>query len=210
MGRSSRPGNAAHRGTWVAVVPAVRTSATQTAPTSLVITSTTTTTSPVGGARTTTARRSRTTTSQTISPSPFAVAVAVEISYNALIEDNSFVDGGWGAGACGAAPGNPCYTSRNLDPPVYISESGGNSELVGHADGIYTITISGDDFETTGTELSCTRAQTASAAPPTTRRPDTARSFLARLPAGAEAAPPQPRRTTPMTPTPPGGAGKWT
>ncbi len=140
----------------------------------------------------------------------FAVAVAVEISYNALIEDNGFLDGGWGAGACGAAPGNPCYTRRNLDPPVYISESGGNSELVGHADGLYTITISGDDFETTGTELSCTRAQTASAAPPTTRRLDTARTFLARLPAGAEAAPPQPRRTTPMTPTPPGGAGKWT
>ena len=76
-----------------------------------------------------------------------AVAVAVEISYNALIQDNSFVDGGRGAGACGAAPGDPGYTTRNLDPAVYISESRGNSELVGHADGIYTITISGDDFE---------------------------------------------------------------
>ncbi len=75
------------------------------------------------------------------------VAVDIEISYNAFIEDNSFVDGGWGAGACGAAPGNPCYTTGNLAPAVYISESGGDGEVVGHADGIDTITISGDDFE---------------------------------------------------------------
>jgi hypothetical protein len=76
----------------------------------------------------------------------FGSAVDIEISYNALIEGNSFVDNGWGAGACGAASGNPCYTGGNLAPAIYISESGGNPAVVGHANGIGTITISGDDF----------------------------------------------------------------
>jgi hypothetical protein len=77
----------------------------------------------------------------------FDIAVDVEISYNALIEDDSFVGNGWGAGACGTAPGNPCYTAGNLDAAIYISESGGDAEVIGRAGGIDTITISGDDFD---------------------------------------------------------------
>ncbi len=76
----------------------------------------------------------------------FDDAVDIEISYNALVENNAFVDNGWGNGACGAASGNPCYTTGNLAPAIYISESGGNSQVVGNAGGIDTITISGDDF----------------------------------------------------------------
>ena len=33
-----------------------------------------------------------------------------------------------------------------MHPAIYISESGGNGDVVGHAEGIDTITISGDDF----------------------------------------------------------------
>jgi hypothetical protein len=76
----------------------------------------------------------------------FAEAVTIEISYNALIQNNSFVNNGWGAGACGAAVGNPCYTGGNLSPAIYISESGGNSQVVGHAGGIQTLTIAANSF----------------------------------------------------------------
>ena len=63
----------------------------------------------------------------------FQEAVDIEISYNALVEDNSFVDNAWGAGACGAAAGNPCYTGGNLAPAVYISESAGPPIIAAHA-----------------------------------------------------------------------------
>jgi Right handed beta helix region len=76
----------------------------------------------------------------------FDSSIVIEISYNALIEDNNFVDNEWGAGACGAAPGNPCYTTGNLDAAIYISESGGNNTVVGRANGIDTISIIGDNF----------------------------------------------------------------
>jgi hypothetical protein len=77
----------------------------------------------------------------------FAEAVDIEISYNALIEDNNFVDNTWGTGACGAAPGDACYTDGNLASAIYISESGGNPAVVGNAHGIGTITIAGDNFD---------------------------------------------------------------
>jgi hypothetical protein len=77
----------------------------------------------------------------------FQEAVDIEISYNALIEDNNFVDNAWGSGACGAAPGNACYTDGNLASAIYISESGGNPSVAGNAHGIGTLTIAGDNFD---------------------------------------------------------------
>lgn len=76
----------------------------------------------------------------------FAAATDIEISYNALIEHDNFVQDGWGGGECAAAAGNPCYTSGNLAPAIYLSESGGNAHVVGNSGGISTITVSSDNF----------------------------------------------------------------
>jgi hypothetical protein len=59
-----------------------------------------------------------------------------EISYNALIENNTFVDNGWQAG-----PGNPGYPT----PAIYVASSGGDSR-VSNGLGITTLTITGNQF----------------------------------------------------------------
>jgi parallel beta-helix repeat protein len=61
-------------------------------------------------------------------------AIFYEISYNALIENNTIIDNTWPAGAGNAGFG---------DGTIYISESGGDSR-VANSFGISTITISGN------------------------------------------------------------------
>jgi hypothetical protein len=68
--------------------------------------------------------------------SNFGEGLIYEISYNALIENNTFTDNAWGAGA--ANPGFPTGA-------IYLSESGGDGR-VPNAAGIKTITISGNTF----------------------------------------------------------------
>jgi hypothetical protein len=63
----------------------------------------------------------------------FGPAVEYEISYNAEITDNTFKDNAWGAGA--ANPGFP-------EGAIYISESGGNSQVPGFSSGSLSITDS--------------------------------------------------------------------
>ncbi len=75
----------------------------------------------------------------------FGEGVMYELSYNALIEDNNFVDNAWALGACGAGSGNPCDVAGNLAAAIYVSESGGNTNVEGNA-GIGTLTISGNAF----------------------------------------------------------------
>ena len=81
----------------------------------------------------------------------FDEAVDIEISYNADIVDNNFVDNGWGAGACGQASGNPCFTAGNMSPAIYDSESGGTGTGIGQSSwptgtAIDTFTITGNNF----------------------------------------------------------------
>jgi hypothetical protein len=64
-------------------------------------------------------------------------ALIYEISYNALIEDNTFVDNGWKAG-----PGNPGFPTG----AIYVFSSGGESR-VPNGFGITTLTISGNVFK---------------------------------------------------------------
>jgi parallel beta-helix repeat protein len=59
-----------------------------------------------------------------------------EISYNALIENNTFVDNGWKAG-----PGNPGFPTG----AIYVFSSGGEPR-VPNGFGITTLTISGNVF----------------------------------------------------------------
>jgi parallel beta-helix repeat protein len=66
----------------------------------------------------------------------YAEALIYEISYNALIKDNSFVDNAWGSG-----PQNSGFT----DSAVYISESGGDSR-VPNSFGYSTLDIEGNTF----------------------------------------------------------------
>jgi hypothetical protein len=63
-------------------------------------------------------------------------ALVYEISYNALIKGNTFVDNAWGAGA--ADSGFP-------DSAIYISESGGDSR-VPNSFGYRTLAIEGNTF----------------------------------------------------------------
>jgi hypothetical protein len=58
------------------------------------------------------------------------------VSYNALIQNNTFLDNAWGSGA-----GNPGFPAG----AIYISESGGDSRVPNTA-GISTITISNNTF----------------------------------------------------------------
>ncbi len=65
----------------------------------------------------------------------YAVALQYEISYNATITYNTFVDNAWGAGV-----GNPGFPT----PAIYISNSGGYSQVPGYSSG--SITISDNTF----------------------------------------------------------------
>jgi hypothetical protein len=60
----------------------------------------------------------------------YGPAVEYEISYNAQITDNTFVDNAWGAGA-----GNPGFP----EGAIYISESGGDSRVPGFSSGSLAI-----------------------------------------------------------------------
>ena len=60
----------------------------------------------------------------------YGPAVEYEISYNAQITDNTFVDNAWGAGA--ANPGFPTGA-------IYASESGGDSRVPGYSSGSFSI-----------------------------------------------------------------------
>jgi hypothetical protein len=60
----------------------------------------------------------------------YGPAVEYEISYNAQITDNTFVDNAWGAGA-----GNPGFP----EGAIYISESGGDSRVPGYSSGSLSI-----------------------------------------------------------------------
>ena len=66
----------------------------------------------------------------------YAEALIYEISYNALIKNNTFVDNAWGTGA--ANSGFP-------DSAVYVSESGGDSR-VANSFGYSTLDIEGNTF----------------------------------------------------------------
>lgn len=68
-------------------------------------------------------------------------ATDLEISYNALIEDNAYVDNGWGEGSCGST----CGVGSNLVGAIYLSESGGSSAAE-VADGYTTIDIADNTF----------------------------------------------------------------
>ncbi len=72
-------------------------------------------------------------------------AVDLEISYNALVSANTFKNNGWGAAECAPSAGNVCYTSSNLAPAVYVSESGGYS-TVPNPQGYRTVTIGANHF----------------------------------------------------------------
>ena len=60
----------------------------------------------------------------------YGPAVEYEISYNAQITDNTFVDNAWGAGVTN--PGFPTGA-------IYISESGGDSRVPGYSSGSFSI-----------------------------------------------------------------------
>jgi Right handed beta helix region len=66
----------------------------------------------------------------------YAEGILYEISYNALIEDNTF-----SRNAEGAGPANPGFPTG----AIYISESGGDARVPNSA-GIKTLTISGNTF----------------------------------------------------------------
>ncbi len=66
----------------------------------------------------------------------YSSAIQYEVSYNALIEDNNFVDNAWGDGA--ASAGFPSGA-------IYVSESGGDARVT-NSSGIQTITISSNNF----------------------------------------------------------------
>jgi hypothetical protein len=77
----------------------------------------------------------------------FSTGTDLEISYNAVIEYDNYLNNGWGVAECATASGNPCYTSGNLAPAIYISESAGNPHVVGNAGATSGyLTISGDNF----------------------------------------------------------------
>lgn len=65
----------------------------------------------------------------------FAEALIYEISYNALVQGNTFIDNAWGKGPTIGFP----------DPAVYISESGGDSRVV-NSFGYSTLDIEGNSF----------------------------------------------------------------
>jgi hypothetical protein len=65
----------------------------------------------------------------------YAEAIIYEISYNALIKDNTFVDNAWGSGA--AHPGFP-------HPAIYLSESGADSRVAGAYGS--TLDVTGNSF----------------------------------------------------------------
>jgi hypothetical protein len=67
--------------------------------------------------------------------SNYAEAIIYEISYNALIKDNTFVDNAWGAGTADA--GFP-------HPAVYLSESGADSRVAGAYGS--TLDVTGNSF----------------------------------------------------------------
>jgi hypothetical protein len=140
----------------------------------------------------------------------FDVAVFIEITYNALIEDDRFVGNGWGAGACGPALGPRAIPPATSTPP-FISRSPVaivRSTAVGVAS---TRSPSRETTSTTtGTGSSSSRPTTGPARRPTTPRRGTAPSSPARLPTGARAEPPRLPRITPMMPTRPEAAGRWT
>jgi putative cell wall-binding protein len=64
----------------------------------------------------------------------YAEGVMYEISYNALISDNAFVDNAWGEGPGLAFP----------DSAVYISESGGDARVASNYSG--ELSVTGNDF----------------------------------------------------------------
>jgi hypothetical protein len=60
----------------------------------------------------------------------FSIGFQYEVSYNANISDNTFINNAWGAGA--SNPGFP-------EGAIYLSESGGDSSVPGYSSGLLTI-----------------------------------------------------------------------
>jgi len=66
----------------------------------------------------------------------WSVGLQYELSYNADIEDNTFI-----GNAIGAGPTNPGFP----EGAIYLSEAGGDSRVPNTA-GISTVTVSGNTF----------------------------------------------------------------